>query len=438
MGTCKGEFGDNEYTNDFYKDYPIVGFPKTTHYSRNDRATENFQMNILQNMSNLTSEEQVKQEQAEIVLNRKGANPEIQINIFRNETVVKRTIENAKNQNAKPISKNFLIIYIDAISRQHFRRQYPKTYAWINQYYQDKTAKREAFQFFRYHSVGGHTSPNALQFYYGASITNKLPGVEINKYFKDQGFVTGMSRNLCDSAHMDYTQKEFENLQFEPFDHENIAMFCDPNFHRLANPYGLEVGPYSSFRRCLYGRDTYEYVLEYGEKFWDTYSDRPKFLDLSFLDAHEPTAELAQYMDGDLYDFLVRMDGKGAFDDTTILFMADHGHHLNVFYFLFGFEDLMLEWKLPMMYALMPRNEADQHGSQLMANEQKLVGGWDIYNFFQTMSGANTFKEGGRNLLEKIPASRSFSEFQVDADYKCACQDQTVVGGTNSTNKNKT
>jgi len=93
----------------------------------------------------------------------------------------------------------------------------------------------------------------------------------------------------------------------------------------------------------------------------------------------------------------------------------------------------MLESKLPMMYVLMPRNEADNFGPQFMENEQKLVGGWDIYNFFQSMSGAQEYREGGRNLLGNVPANRSFSEFEA-GDYACACKDQVVIGNNNSTN----
>ena len=59
-----------------------------------------------------------------------------------------------------------------------------------------------------------------------------------------------------------------DNFTFVDFDHENLAMFCDPNYYTSLNSHGLLFnGPYSLIRRCLYGKDIFEYELEYAKQF---------------------------------------------------------------------------------------------------------------------------------------------------------------------------
>ena len=64
------------------------------------------------------------------------------------------------------------------------------------------------------------------------------------------------------------------------------------------------MGPYSMFRRCLYGKDANEYIFEYGSKFLQAYKDQPVVLNLDFIDQHEPSGEIIKYVDKNLRDFL--------------------------------------------------------------------------------------------------------------------------------------
>lgn len=70
-------------------------------------------------------------------------------------------------------------------------------------------------------------------------------------------------------------------------------------------------GQYGAIRRCVYGRDSFEYVIEYAEQFFDKYDDVPKFFDLSFLDQHELSGEVVGYLDVPIANFLERMYKKG-------------------------------------------------------------------------------------------------------------------------------
>ena len=114
-------------------------------------------------------------------------------------------------------------------------------------------------------------------------------------------------------------------------------MMCDPNFYNPENRFTPYMGPYSIRRRCLYGRDTFEYILEYGEKFWAAYSKEHKFLRLSFQDAHEGTLEVVKYLDVKFAEFLEKFDRKGYLKDTAVFLVSDHGNNMVGIYNIFQF-----------------------------------------------------------------------------------------------------
>lgn len=57
------------------------------------------------------------------------------------------------------------------------------------------------------------------------------------------------------------------------WDHEGVAYSADPNYFDPDDRYGPLNGPFSSVRRCLYGKDVNEYTIEYGRQFWSEYKD---------------------------------------------------------------------------------------------------------------------------------------------------------------------
>ncbi len=46
---------------------------------------------------------------------------------------------------------------------------------------------------------------------------------------------------------------------------------------------------------------------------------------LDFVDMHEQTGEVIQYLDDNLSNFLIDLNKNQALDDTLILFYSDHG-----------------------------------------------------------------------------------------------------------------
>ena len=60
---------------------------------------------------------------------------------------------------------------------------------------------------------------------------------------------------------------DFYHVNFFPSDYEGSSIFCDPHFFNPEDRYSVKMGIASKLRRCFYGRDTGEYILEYILKF---------------------------------------------------------------------------------------------------------------------------------------------------------------------------
>jgi hypothetical protein len=93
-------------------------------------------------------------------------------------------------------------------------------------------------------------------------------------------------------------------IEINAADYESMGFACDPNYYNPSNPYDAKKGPFSTYRRCLYGRDTFEYVIEFGREFLATYKKEKKVLMLDFIDLREGTGEVIKYLDSPLAAFL--------------------------------------------------------------------------------------------------------------------------------------
>ena len=360
----------------------------------------------------------------------------IQINITKNEELVK---ERNKKSNNDTLVKNILMIYVDSISRQHFIRKMKKTSNFIEKYIKETGTIQEeetnsdsanllAYQFLKYHAFIYFTQPNTNPMFYGESMVHNN-GTHIIKHFHDKGFITGQANNICTRELYDIEDGYIKNLNWEPFDHENIAMFCDPNYFSPNNPYTPYMGPYSIKKRCLYGKDTFEYVLEYGEEFWKTYPNNKKFLRLAFQDAHEGTGEVARYLDDKLSDFLENFENRGWLDNTAIIFVSDHGNNMIGFYNIFNVEDFVLEKTLASLFIMLPSSVANKYQNQIYENEQVMITPYDIYDtllhLIDEKEESEYYSRFGSSLLKRIKNSgeRNCDTYKLDlSDIWCRCK----------------
>ena len=290
-----------------YKEENILAFPKTQYFSHNEQYIENFQTTVLNMIQPIHPHEVNNNTDYEIFLNQTDENdPNIIIKVNRNQSLIDRSLRILEKTKENMLKTNILSIFIDSVSRQHFRRKMPLTYKFIEGFYGNSRSTHESYQFFKYHASGTHTLPNMLRAFYGVDENNNTNPKSLLKIFKKHGYITAKSANLCSPTYFDITaqDKNLKDFQIETFDHENIAMACDPNYRKLEETHSFSQGVSCLHRRCLYGKEVHNYILEYGDQFWRLYKDSPRFLELDFLDGHEHTAEVIKYLDEPLHNFL--------------------------------------------------------------------------------------------------------------------------------------
>lgn len=103
------------------------------------------------------------------------------IDVLHNKTLEKENHQAWKNNSASaspPLAKNILIIFIDSVSRFQTHLKLPKYSNWFkkqtryksyqkNEPHNSNEAKRQAYEFYKYHSVGPYTEANLYPIFYG-------------------------------------------------------------------------------------------------------------------------------------------------------------------------------------------------------------------------------------------------------------------------------
>jgi len=311
----------------------------------------------------------------------------VHINVTKNETLIQMR---KKLENPNSLFENILVLYIDAVSRVRFLSALPKTAAFINRfmsYNSEETefGKFKSFQFFKYHSTGTFTQPNAQPMFYGNSMKSGS-GIQITKYLKENGYITAMSFDQCVfEVFFDRERNYVYNVISENFDHSLMPLFCEQNYFGF-----LFRGVNSPIRRIFYGKDSFQYNYEYARQFWSKYKDSRKYLMLAFMQAHESTSNLLSFMDDALSNFFEEMYSTKSLKNTAVLFISDHGLHVSTFYAVLAGQHYFHERSLPFLFILFDDNERVPK-NEIYNNEQKFVTGYDIYETFYHMIFGNGY-----------------------------------------------
>ena len=401
-----------KYISPLIKNSNYFGYPITTNYTwLNQSHFDRFFNNVMADMIPLDKEElknnninSLNKPEVTLKFDTITQLGQINIEINKNEKLSKerKNIYDSLPIKEKPKYKNILFLYIDAISRPEFIRSMKETQKFINKYH--NSSKYSFYQMLKYQNFIFFTQQNVNPMFFGESMFNSN-GTSILKLIKKKGYITAQADNICTRQLYDIEDNYTQNIDYESFDHENIALFCDPNYYNPENRFTPYMGPYSIRRRCLYGKDTFEYVLDYGKKFWESYSDNNKFLRLSFQDAHEGTLEVVKYLDKKLAEFLIYFENKNYFDDTAIFFVSDHGNNMIGFYNILQVEDYVLEKTLGTWMMILPKKRNIDE-KKLEKNQQRLVTPYDIHDtlvdIFGYQNKDKVYSRKGKSVFEEI------------------------------------
>lgn len=309
------------FDTEFNENTTVLNFPKTNSIDFTGDEMNN-QHNLAKKVITNIKGDKVKDKiNSEIFLIKEGRNGKISMEISKNKTLAEER-NLLSNKNSK--IKNILFIYFDSLSRAHLHRKFKNFEGMLSEIYNNQHPNYESFEFLKYHVFDSYnTNINKQSMFYGTDIlfNNDENHRNILSHLKQNGFITAQSSNICSKYLSDFYIKTLN----EEFDHENIGMFCDPNYF-ITNQKNYNIkGTSSSFRRCLYGKDSYEYVFNYGKLFWEAYSESNKFLRLGFFDGNEKTGEVVKYIDEYMVDFALDLINGGKFQKTVLLLVSGKG-----------------------------------------------------------------------------------------------------------------
>ena len=348
----------------------------------------------------------------------------VHINVTKNETLINLR---KKLENPNSLFDNIIVLYIDAVSRNRFLSTLPKTSKFINRfmsYNSEETefGKFKSFQFFKYHSTGTFTQPNAQPMFYGNSMFSGS-GVQITKYLKENGYITSMVFDQCVFEVFFDREKNFVyNVQSDNFDHSIMPLFCDQNYFGF-----LLRGVNAPVKRVFYGRNAFEYNFEYARQFWRNYNESKKYMLLGFMDAHEATSNVLHFIDDSLSNYFEEMYNNKLLKNTIVFFISDHGLHVSPFYFILAGDHYFHERSLPALFILFDDNK-NIPKDEIYNNQQKFITGYDIYEtLYHLIYGNNYIKqdicpEKRKSLFKFIDeTNRNCNMYQEIKKSSCYC-----------------
>ena len=417
-----------KYLSPELKNAKNFAYPNTARYKLYDMVYHIFHKKVLSEMIDLDNlNESQKNDFHEVTVNFNSKyEATINIDIKPNETLIQERRKLYEENKNKIKFDNILILYIDALSREQMFRSLPKTMKYIEQYFIKNENKKKDFnlyQFLKYHNFAALTKINALPMFYGKSFSD-YNAVNFGNYYKKYGFITAQTNDYCGKEVFSIHQENIDQVENDFYDYENIALFCDPNYSRPGFFETVEKGPYSPRRRCLYGKDVYEYVLEFSTKFLEAYKNEKKLLKMGFNDAHESTGEVIRYMDEPLKNFIKYYLDNHMTEKSMIIFLSDHGNAMPDLNELLLSQDKEIEKTLGMLYLIYPNltenNNNLYNNTALLLNEQALITPYEIYATLLDNLGFNSSYyniEKSSPLDKEIDRSKRTCELYYD-DFK--------------------
>ena len=364
------------YDKEFSENATVLNYPKTNLLKLNGDLS--FDKAVAKNMKG-TQEKDFQNSEVFLVKNGKYAN--IEMHIKKNITLEEERKKLSKN-GVK--IKNIIFIYFDILSRAHFHRKLPDFSKFLSDLSRLSNNKYESFEFFKYHTFGNDvTHTSTLSMLFGKdSLTNDKP-LNIISHLKKNGYITAQSANIC-SQNLNVNLNT-NNILNEKFDHENVAMFCDPLYNFVTEKNSNIKGINSCKKRCLYGKNTYEHVINYGNLFWNAYPNNNKFLLMGFFDGNDKSGEVIKYMDFPLGDFLLDLINQGKFIRTALVIASPNGQ-LNFGIFNKMDSEFFYEKNLGSFFIVLDKIGIEKELIQkIKKNQQSFVTPYDIYDTIISM-----------------------------------------------------
>ena len=398
---------------DFVGDFNILAYPLTNtidfSFSKFE-SEQDFANKISENINFLNDVNKMVESNSETFIIKKNDTVNIEINLKYNEEISTSRNQIIKEKNI-PKLNNILFIFIDKLSRPHFFRKMKLVSHFLEKFNENKNnnSSYETFQFFKYQTFKSDYFESSIQtMFYNSTKhqTTDNKNMHILPFLKNNGYITGQSANICSkeffSDHLEREINFFKNTKIDEYDHENVAMFCDPFYFDDSNEENSDTknvkGITSAIKRCLYGKNSFEYVLDYGYQFWTKYQDSKKFLRLSFFEGNEKTGEVIKYLDYYLYKFLDNLYQNDLLNNTFIFLVSGQGNSYNDLYNSINYleYDFFIEKYLGTFFILFDKEGLNLTKDDLINiknNQQNMVTAYDIHYTIKSIAQNKFYSE---------------------------------------------
>ena len=439
---------------EFVEHYKGIAYPLTNNinYTFNKfNSEQEFAEKINDNLIFINNINEKNDIDSEVKLLKNNESFELEINLNYNKNLSQIRDKITKEKNIEKINNNILFIYIDSLSRSHFFRKMKSVTNFLRKFYSDEnnTSNYESFQFLKYQTFKKDYYKSSIEtmFYIKTKKENiDMKNIHILSLLKENGYVTGQSANICSKEFYSYDfekeSKFFQKTKIEEYDHENIAMFCDPFYFddsKGTNRKNVK-GINSSIKSCLYGKNSFEYVLEYGYQFWNKYNNNKKFLRLGFFDGNEKTGEVIKYLDNYLNQFLIKLYEENLLENTIVFIASGQGNTNTDLFNHYNFEDFWIEKYIGTLFIIIDKNNLEYNENNLKnirKNQQNMVTPYDIKETLVAII-LNTFKNKinekeveleefnikGKSLFSYInPKERNCQKYKQTTEDICRCNE---------------
>ncbi|KAL4482506.1 hypothetical protein ABPG72_001482 [Tetrahymena utriculariae] len=427
----------DQFFSPYVNSSQFIAFKNLNSIPEKNRTDEEIQATAFRQSKGYSSLEQAFNDQYDVVFDRKEQKYHIDVQF--NKTLSEERKKIANENPSKPLSKNILIIFIDAISRQSMHLKLPKTVEWFekrsrmhsyvpeNKQSEEDKKKSQSFEFYKYNSLKPYTYDNLQNLMYGqyvrdVEVSEEEKLVSIVEDIKQKGYVTGHSSDQCQTLSLSFDYETFGLINSSRYDHETQSYACDPNFQDPESKFGLFQGPYSIVRRCLYGKTMAEYPLDYAKSFFKKYKDNQKFMHLEFSYGHEGTGEVINYLDDPLSRFLENMTDEGLLKDTTVILLSDHGLHMQGIFYLLQLKNVFIEINLPGLFINIPPELNEKYGDQIALNQQSLVSVKNLHHFIKQIIVGEEYENYKQSLFNHLQFQKQCHDIGVFDSGNCSCK----------------
>ncbi|KAI6187556.1 hypothetical protein M3Y98_00257100 [Aphelenchoides besseyi] len=334
---------------------------------------------------------------------------------------------------ATPTNPSLIVLVLDSVAHNHFKRHAPKSYDYM---------KQLDFVFLNaYNKVSDNTGVNLFPVLAGRSTESKVGGngeelvTKIPVEAESIEFLWDiMKKKDCITMFNDDIMAAGRGL----FAYHNHYGFRIPPTNYFFRPFSLfnvkhEVKPKQG--QCnIHGQSLVDQHLGFFERFTRVFKDRCHF-SLNFLPTatHDRSDQL-EVEDVAIRSVLEKFYALGVMKNSVIAIMGDHGNRIGSIQYTYTGR---VEERMPLFSLYLPsqlRNQYPYYYTNLLYNSNRqnfrLTSNYDIYRTLRTIAlmGGKPQKQqinyrGYSLLTERVPSTRSCEEAGIPENF-CVCLEQ--------------